>query len=101
MKGILKMYDWAVGAVEAPTSAALLTMLLVEGLKSSNGYFIENPYLVYSSLLFSVIHMLFFMWDMVACYIMADGNMAAWKSSLLQPYALLMPFGGAQAADSC
>ena len=54
VKGLLKLYDWAVGAVEAPVSAALLIMLLVQGINSSNVYFIENPFILYSSLMFSI-----------------------------------------------
>ena len=98
VRGLLKLYDWAVGAVEAPVSAALLIMLLVQGINSSSGYFVETPLILYSSLMFSVIHMLSFIWEMLFCLVMStshdDNSLAAWKVSLLEPFALLMPEHG-------
>ena len=51
-----------------------------------------------NNLMFSVIHMLSFIWEMVFCLVMStshdDSSLAAWKASLLEPFALLMPERG-------
>jgi hypothetical protein len=60
------LYDRCTGALEAPLTAALLVMLLMVGSRLwETRYVIKQPAFLYASLVFSCVHMLFFLWDMV------------------------------------
>ena len=81
------LYDRLTGSIEAPVSAGLYIMLLVLGVRPDNMLVVEEPLLLYVPLIFSIIHTLFFWWDMV--YVASTSlSWGQWWVELASPFNL-------------
>jgi hypothetical protein len=87
------LYHWVAAVLETPVSLVMVVLILIMGVQPRFGYVIESTSLIYTSLAFSLLHLLSFVWDMILCLSLSRSKQQ-WGAALSWPFRVACAVDG-------